>query len=174
MRALSTILTSTHSISHDVLQSFINSINRSNTSSHVMDTDFLMRQGFYKVKKGNWICPVCLNNNHSYFENCDCCNSPHYFSLTSTDDVADSTYKALSDSYKKYLLICLLVLSTNPEFCKEFGKKEIHLALENMVRDPYLIVIGSKLMYATYSSSYIVAIFFQVVIVVMIRTLPIS
>lgn len=148
MRALSIILTSAnHSISHSTWQLFIDTLN-SNThpTMSLSDTDFLMKQCFYKVKKGYWICPICLSSNCSYLEVCDCCNGPHYISLVSQETQPDISYNYLYHAYKKYLLICLLVISYNSEFCKELGVKEIRLALDSMTQDPFLVVVGSRLM----------------------------
>ena len=149
MKALSTIFISNHSLSHPTLQLFINAINQSIAFQPSFDeNDFLIRQCFYNNERNSWICPLCLYNNVVYLDHCYCCNLPRHFSLVSNQQSSSTfSYNYLYNAYHKYLLICLLVISTNSEFVKELGKKEIKLAFDGMLRDDFLIIIGSKLMY---------------------------
>lgn len=149
VRSLSIILSSGQfSISHSTLHYFLETIKSGPASMTITDSDFLIKQCFYTTKKGYWICPICLHDNCSYLEKCENCTCPHYHSLLSHGSDSDYTYNYLQIAYNKYLLQCLLVLATNPAFCKEMGIREIQFALEQMNHDPYLVVIGCNLMYS--------------------------
>ena len=149
IRSLSILLSSGQfSISHSTLQYFLETIKSEPATMTITDSDFLIKQCFYTTKKGYWICLICLHENCSYLEKCECCTCPHYLSLLSHGSDSDYTYNYLLTAYNKYLLQCVLVLATNPVFCKEMGIKEIQFALEQMNHDPYLVVIGCNLMYS--------------------------